>query len=210
MLYFIFLFLILFLEILATESAKNYVSDLYREYAYSYTGSLGLGTSSSSHVHISSSSGISSFCFAILDLGEWNVYLAWFFASTPYSNPNNGCYNDEDDEELLLRSLEDISTKYPSFIGNSALIRRLTEDASGGIESKGCKIWVSESSMVASAITPGSIVSVSIASLRKDTPGYSLSSLADECAKHYGFHDKMANQLGNYFVLAKVFPSSKV
>ncbi|KAL6582570.1 hypothetical protein OROMI_006584 [Orobanche minor] len=131
-------------------------------------------------------------------------------AATPYFNPNNGCYNDEDDEELLLRSLEDISTKYPSFIGNSALIRRLTEDASGGIESKGCKIWVSESSMVASAITPGSIVSVSIASLRKDTPGYSLSSLADECAKHYGFHDKMANQIGNYFVLAKVFPSSKV
>ncbi|KAL6569870.1 hypothetical protein OROMI_014384 [Orobanche minor] len=81
-------------------------------------------------------------------------------AATPYSNPNDGCYNDdEDDEQLLLRSLEDISSKYPSFIGTSALICRLIEDASGGIESKGCKIWLSESAMVASAITPGSIVS---------------------------------------------------
>ncbi|KAL6569869.1 hypothetical protein OROMI_014383 [Orobanche minor] len=51
---------------------------------------------------------------------------------------------------------------------------------------------------------------VSLASLTKDAPGYSLSSLADECAKHYGFHDKMANEIGNFFLLAKVFPSSKV
>ncbi|KAL6522963.1 hypothetical protein OROHE_016469 [Orobanche hederae] len=132
-------------------------------------------------------------------------------AATPYSNPNDGCYNDdEDDEQLLLRSIEDISSKYPSFIGTSALICRLIEDASGGIESKGCKLWLSESAMVASAITPGSIVSVSLASLTKDAPGYSLSSLADECAKHYGFHDKMANEIGNFFLLVKVFPSSKV
>ncbi|KAI3665254.1 hypothetical protein L6452_43878 [Arctium lappa] len=64
--------------------------------------------------------------------------------------------------------------------------------------------------MVASSITPGSIVSVSLASLRKDIPGYSLSSLADECARHYGFNEKMAEEIGNYFVLATVFPSCKV
>ncbi|XP_024975529.1 calmodulin-interacting protein 111 isoform X2 [Cynara cardunculus var. scolymus] len=130
-------------------------------------------------------------------------------SSSSYSNPNPG-YNDEDDEQLLLRSLEEISTKYPSFIGTSALICRLIEDPSGGIESKGCKIWLSEASMVASSITPGSIVSVSLASLRKDIPGYSLSSLADECARHYGFNEKIAKEIGNYFVLATVFPSCKV
>ncbi|KAJ9544127.1 hypothetical protein OSB04_023834, partial [Centaurea solstitialis] len=127
--------------------------------------------------------------------------------SSSYSNPNPSYNVDEDDEQLLLRSLEDISSKYPSFIATSALICRLTED---GVESKGCKIWLSESAMVASAITPGSIVSVSLASLRKDVPGYSLSSLADEFSKHYGFNEKMADEIGNYFVLATVFPSSKV
>ncbi|KAL6533848.1 hypothetical protein OROHE_013681 [Orobanche hederae] len=57
------------------QQAKNALSALYKEYAYNYSGSLDLGMSSSSLVHIpSSSSSISSFGFAIPDLGEWNAY----------------------------------------------------------------------------------------------------------------------------------------
>ena len=85
-------------------------------------------------------------------------------SSSAYSNQNSS-YNGEGDEQLLLRSLEEISTKYPSFIGTSALICQLIEDSSGGIESKGCKIWLSDAAMVASSITPGSIVSVSLTHL---------------------------------------------
>ncbi|KAI3525882.1 hypothetical protein L1887_05013 [Cichorium endivia] len=131
--------------------------------------------------------------------------------SSSSSYPNlNPSYNGEDDEQLLLRSLEETSSKYPSLIGTSALICRLIEDASGGIDSKGCKIWLSEASMVASSITPGSVVSVSLASSRRDFSGHPLSSLVDECARHYGFNEKIANEIGNYFVLATVFPSCKV
>ncbi|KAL6569674.1 hypothetical protein OROMI_014188 [Orobanche minor] len=57
------------------QNAKNSLSALYRKYACNYSGSLDLGTGSSSPVHIpSSSSSISSFGFAIPDLGEWNAY----------------------------------------------------------------------------------------------------------------------------------------
>ncbi|KAL6575539.1 hypothetical protein OROHE_000916 [Orobanche hederae] len=56
------------------QIAKNSLSALYREYACSYSGSLDLGTGSSSPVHIPSSSSISSYGFAIPDLGEWNAY----------------------------------------------------------------------------------------------------------------------------------------
>ncbi|KAJ0477248.1 putative AAA+ ATPase domain, ATPase, AAA-type, core, AAA ATPase, AAA+ lid domain-containing protein [Helianthus annuus] len=129
--------------------------------------------------------------------------------SSSYSNLNPN-FNEEDDEHSLLRSLEHISTIYPSFIGTSALICRVVEDASGGIESRGCKVWVSESVMIGSSITPGSVVSVSLASIRKDIPDYPLSSLMDECARHYGFNRKTVNETGNHFILATVFPSCKV
>ncbi|KAL6534289.1 hypothetical protein OROHE_013214 [Orobanche hederae] len=56
------------------QIAKNSLYALYREYACSYSGSLDLGTGSSSPVHIPSSSSISSYGFAIPDLGEWNAY----------------------------------------------------------------------------------------------------------------------------------------
>ncbi|XP_035837705.1 calmodulin-interacting protein 111 isoform X3 [Helianthus annuus] len=126
--------------------------------------------------------------------------------SSSYSNLNPN-FNEEDDEHSLLRSLEHVSTICPSFIGTSALICRVVEDASGGIESRGCKVWVSESVMIGSSITPGSAVSVSLASIRKDVPGYPLSSLMDECARHYGFNRKTVNETGNHFILATVFPS---
>ncbi|GMP86018.1 hypothetical protein CsSME_00038972 [Camellia sinensis var. sinensis] len=111
-------------------------------------------------------------------------------------------------EEDVLCSLDEVMRKYPSLIGRSALIGRVTDVT----EAKGCKLWLSESSMVASSLTPGSTVSVSLASSRKFSSSFPLSSLADECAKHFGVgcNDKMVNDVGNYFALATVFPSCKV
>nr|XP_043608927.1 calmodulin-interacting protein 111 isoform X2 [Erigeron canadensis] len=134
---------------------------------------------------------------------------------SPHTNSDsslNNSINDENDEQQsLFQSLEAISTKYPSFIGSSALICSVTEDTNNNaIESKGCKVWVSESSMVASNINPGCIVSVSLASLRKDVSDYPLSSLVDECGRHYGFNEELIEEIGNHFVLATVFPSYKV
>ncbi|CAB4272549.1 unnamed protein product [Prunus armeniaca] len=60
-------------------------------------------------------------------------------------------------EEILASSLELASVKYPSLIGNSAFIGRVTDVQD---DPKSCKIWLSEPSMVASSFTPGSIVSV--------------------------------------------------
>ncbi|XP_057503383.1 calmodulin-interacting protein 111 isoform X2 [Actinidia eriantha] len=113
-------------------------------------------------------------------------------------------------EEDLLCSLGEATDKYPSLIGKSAFIGRVTDV---GDESKGCKIWLSESSMVASYLAPGSTVSVSLAySRKKFSRSFPLSSLADECAKHFGIgcSDKMVTDAGNYFALATVFPSCKV
>ncbi|THG06003.1 hypothetical protein TEA_021321 [Camellia sinensis var. sinensis] len=59
-------------------------------------------------------------------------------------------------EEDVLCSLDEVMRKYPSLIGRSALIGRVTDVT----EAKGCKLWLSESSMVASSLTPGSTVSV--------------------------------------------------
>ncbi|GFS46761.1 cam interacting protein 111 [Actinidia rufa] len=113
-------------------------------------------------------------------------------------------------EEDLLCSLGEATDKYPSLIGKSAFIGRVTDV---GDESKGCKIWLSESSMVASYLAPGSTVSVCLAYSRKNfSRSFPLSSLADECAKHFGigYSDKMVTDAGNYFALARVFPSCKV
>lgn len=51
---------------------------------------------------------------------------------------------------------------------------------------------------------------VSLASLRKDGSSHPLSSLVDECGRHYGFNEKLVKEIGSYFVLATVFPSYKV
>ncbi|CAK9184706.1 unnamed protein product [Ilex paraguariensis] len=116
-------------------------------------------------------------------------------------------------EEDLLSALDEASLKYPSLIGKTAVIGRVTEDVGEVVDSKGCKIWLSQSSMVASSISPGSTVSVSLTySGKKMSSNLPLSSLPDECARHFGFAstDLMANEAGNYFVLATVFPSCKV
>lgn len=66
--------------------------------------------------------------------------------------------------------------------------------------------------MVASSISPGSIVSVSLPrSETQSSSTFPLSSLTAECGAHFGFdrRNEVVNAAGNYFVLATVFPSSK-
>lgn len=60
-------------------------------------------------------------------------------------------------EEDFQSVLEEASSQYPSLIGKSAFIGQVADVET---ESRGCKIWLSESSMLASSLAPGSIVSV--------------------------------------------------
>lgn len=60
-------------------------------------------------------------------------------------------------EDELQCTLDEASSKYPSLIGKSALIGRV---ANVQPNSRGCKIWLSEPSMVTLSIVPGSTVSV--------------------------------------------------
>ncbi|XP_050245167.1 calmodulin-interacting protein 111 isoform X2 [Quercus robur] len=117
--------------------------------------------------------------------------------------------NFEVSEENLVWSFDEASTKYPALIGKSTFIGKVIEVER---ESRGCKIWLSEPSMVASSLAPGSLVSVSLASRKKFPSSFPLCSLADECAAYFGVdtEEKMANKAGSYFALATVFPSSKV
>ncbi|XVF11074.1 hypothetical protein REPUB_Repub07fG0238100 [Reevesia pubescens] len=47
---------------------------------------------------------------------------------------------------------------------------------------RSCKIWLSETSMVASYLAPGSLVSVSLAALKNEhSNGFPLSLVTDEC-----------------------------
>lgn len=64
-----------------------------------------------------------------------------------------------DSEEDFRTSLEDASTRYPTLIGKSAFIGQITDIET---DSRGCKIWLSESSMLASSLAPGSLVSVNL------------------------------------------------
>lgn len=60
-------------------------------------------------------------------------------------------------EDDFLSSIEEASSKYPSLIGKSAFVGKVTN---APVQSTGCKVWLSESSMVASSFTQGAIVSV--------------------------------------------------
>lgn len=64
------------------------------------------------------------------------------------------------EEEIRRFRLEEASRKFPSLISKTAFIGRISEDAVETVDTKGCKIWLSESSMLSSSISPGSIVSV--------------------------------------------------
>ncbi|KAJ6408403.1 hypothetical protein OIU84_011671 [Salix udensis] len=90
-------------------------------------------------------------------------------------------------QEDIALCLEEASSEYPSLIGTSAFIGRITDvEAESSTTARGCKIWLSESSMVSSSLAPGSIVSVSLAAVERRFSA------------------------GNYFALATVFPSCKV
>lgn len=65
-------------------------------------------------------------------------------------------------EGELKCCLEEASRKFPSLISETDFIGRISEDAVETVDTKGCKIWLSESSMLASSISPGSIVSVNM------------------------------------------------
>ena len=64
----------------------------------------------------------------------------------------------ETNDEDLISTLEEASMKYPSLIGKNAFIGRITDVDRD--HSLGCKLWLSELSMVAFSFTPQSIVSV--------------------------------------------------
>ncbi|XP_022952508.1 calmodulin-interacting protein 111 isoform X1 [Cucurbita moschata] len=112
-------------------------------------------------------------------------------------------------EDDFLSSIEEASSKYPSLIGKSAFVGRVTN---ASVQSTGCKVWVSESSMVSSSFTQGAIVSIALSSVGDNSSkGFPLSSLADECGRHFGvdYGDSLIHEAGNYFVLARIFSSSK-
>ncbi|CAN8279633.1 unnamed protein product [Cochlearia groenlandica] len=127
---------------------------------------------------------------------------------TPASSSTTGRESDSINEDELRRSIEEASASFPLLIGKSAIIGRVTEVASESI--RGSKIWLSEASMVASSLSPGSTVSVSLASPgSRFLSSFPLSSIKAE----YGVDcdsSSIVDEPGNYFVLATVFSSSKV
>ncbi|XP_039026973.1 calmodulin-interacting protein 111-like isoform X3 [Hibiscus syriacus] len=133
--------------------------------------------------------------------------------SDPSASPRTPSVTSVDaqvDEEDLRGFLDEVSRQYPSLIGKSAFIGRVNHVDS---ETRSCKIWLSESSVVASYLTPGSLVSVSLAALKnKHSNGFPLSSVTDEYDLPFGVGsaDEIAKEAGNYFALATVFPSCKV
>ncbi|XP_050205238.1 calmodulin-interacting protein 111 isoform X2 [Mercurialis annua] len=127
-----------------------------------------------------------------------------------HSNTSPGLSNSgqsEFSEEDARLCLEEASSRFPSVIGQSAFIGRVTDVES---DSKACKVWISESSMVAHSLSPGSIVSLSLAaSGRKYTSP--LSSIYGECSRKFEFEcpDETDHGIGNYFAFAVVLPSCK-
>uniref|UniRef100_A0A1J3G7U4 AAA+ ATPase domain-containing protein n=1 Tax=Noccaea caerulescens TaxID=107243 RepID=A0A1J3G7U4_NOCCA len=126
---------------------------------------------------------------------------------TPASS-TTGRDTDYNNDEELRRSIEEASAAFPCLLGKSAIIGRVADVASESI--RGSKIWLSESSMVAASLSPGSTVSVSLACLEsRFSNRFPLSSIKAE----YGIECERSiddDEPGNYFVLATVFSSSKV
>lgn len=133
---------------------------------------------------------------------------------SPYKTPNPDTELKADD---FFGALDEASRKFPSLISKSAFIGKVSNDTSAVasvlhvLDSKGCKIWLSESAMLSSSIAPGSIVSVSLAS-RKLSSSKPLCSLAEECAISFGFDclENLVEAAGSYFALATVYPSNKL
>ncbi|KAJ8449759.1 hypothetical protein Cgig2_001415 [Carnegiea gigantea] len=115
-------------------------------------------------------------------------------------------------ENELFSSIEKASRKFPSFISKAAIICQIS-DIESSSQQKGCRIWLSEAPFLASSISPGSIVSVSLAAVdQNSTSEFPLSSLGVECSQQFGvdWEGKNDDRAGNYFVLATAFPSSKL
>ncbi|CAJ1916124.1 unnamed protein product [Sphenostylis stenocarpa] len=119
----------------------------------------------------------------------------------------------------LASLCEEASRKFPSLIAKSAFVAEITHVDDTVPLFKGFRIWLSEPSMLSSSLSPGSIVSVSIPSSDDNKSSqlhsFPLVSLANECAKRHGLEigkavDDDDDDAGNYFVLAMVFPASKV
>ncbi|XVE57409.1 hypothetical protein DITRI_Ditri04bG0088600 [Diplodiscus trichospermus] len=133
-----------------------------------------------------------------------------FDPSASPQTPSVTSLDSEVSEEDLRFSLLEVSRQYPSLIGKSAFIGRVNDVDS---ETRGCKIWLSENSMVASYLVPGSLVSVSLAALKnKNSNGFPLSAVTNECGELFGVDsaNETTKEIGNYFALATVFPSCKV
>lgn len=60
-------------------------------------------------------------------------------------------------QEDFQSTLEQASSLYPNLIGKSSIIGHVTDVET---ESRSCKLWLSESFMLAASIAPGSTVSV--------------------------------------------------
>ncbi|KAL2320617.1 hypothetical protein Fmac_029586 [Flemingia macrophylla] len=126
-------------------------------------------------------------------------------ATTPSRSPHE-----------LTSLCEQASRKFPSLIAKSAFVAEITHVDDTLPVSKGFRICLSESAMLSSSLSPASIVSVSIPSPPLESSqllSFPLTSIANECVKFYDLEIGKGLDVdagGNYFVLATVFPSSKV
>ncbi|CAN0829598.1 Calmodulin-interacting protein 111 [Linum grandiflorum] len=139
--------------------------------------------------------------------GQSRLSSSELSGSSPRTPSLTSEFGEEEEEEYASSCLEEASRRFPHLIGKSALVSRITDVAP---DSRGGKIWLSEPSMVASSIAPGSVVSVSIAaSASNDFP---LSAISIDRTTQLGMEsmDEQTYAEGNYFALATVFPSSKV
>ncbi|XP_008786500.1 calmodulin-interacting protein 111 [Phoenix dactylifera] len=118
-----------------------------------------------------------------------------------------------DDEALHRRLLSDASAKFPGLISDAAFCGRISETESSCSKGARATVWLSETAMVSSSFVPGSLVSVSLAaSGKKPLDNFPLDTLAEDCARHFGFDvsDRLTDGLGSYFAIANVLPSRKV
>ncbi|KAF8102067.1 hypothetical protein N665_0201s0356 [Sinapis alba] len=128
--------------------------------------------------------------------------------ASPRTPTSSAATRDTDyiNEEELRRGIEEASAAFPCLLGKSAIIGRVADVASDSI--RGSKIWLSETSMVAASLMPGSTVSVSLACT--ESHSFPLSSIKAEYGVECESSSIADDEPGNYFVLATVLPSSKV
>ncbi|CAI0432716.1 unnamed protein product [Linum tenue] len=139
--------------------------------------------------------------------GQSRLSNSDFSASSPRTPSFTPSPSSQLDEEDVSFSLGEASSRFPHLIDKSALVGRITDVVP---DSRGGKIWLSESSMVASSILPGSVVSVSVAASASNA--FPLREISSESSTQLGLDsmDELTYAAGNYFALATAFPSCKV